>query len=110
MSKAEPTITPQMMHEMEAHRPVALTKPMERWEWMAQWLNHALAYPDVPCPCCKTTPRGDICDDCTQERIDALQPNAGSQERPIASDVIAEWPEWKRNVRLTKYSPVPPNA
>lgn len=74
-----PIITACMMHEMEAHLPFAIKTNPERWEWMATWLNHALAHPGVPCPCCSVTPTGDVYDHLTQEQIEAMQPNTRNQ-------------------------------
>lgn len=54
-------ITPEMVREALAHAPFALSNP-ERWEWVARFLNDAVAFPDWPCPCCNVTPAGDILD------------------------------------------------
>lgn len=54
-------ITGDMVREALAHVPVAL-KPVDRWEWLAEFLNRARAHPDVPCECCGVTPAGDTTD------------------------------------------------
>ena len=53
-------IVPEMIREMSAHLPFAITDRREQWEWMANYLNQALKEPDKPCECCGVTPRGDI--------------------------------------------------
>jgi hypothetical protein len=59
-ARPEP-ITPEMVREALAHVPFNVQGP-ERWEWLANFLNFAVANPGLPCPCCNVTPDGDICD------------------------------------------------
>lgn len=56
------TITPEMIHEAEAHLPFEVSKRgnTARWEWLAGYLNKAVGNPDTPCSCCGVTPNGDI--------------------------------------------------
>lgn len=71
------TITPDMIHEMEAHLPFDQCKPPPvRWQWMADFLNRALAHPGVPCPCCGVAPNGEIYDHLTPEQWKVMQPTA----------------------------------
>lgn len=58
-AQAVVTITPSMVHEAEAHVPCALGSTA-RWEWIANYLNAAMAKPNKPCECCGVTPAGDI--------------------------------------------------
>lgn len=57
--RAVTTITPSMVHEAEAHVPCSL-KSVARWEWIASYLNAAMAKPNKPCECCGVTPAGHI--------------------------------------------------
>lgn len=50
-----------MVREALAHVPHAL-KGYERWSWIADSLNNAVANPHVRCPCCGVTPDGDVAD------------------------------------------------
>jgi hypothetical protein len=56
------TLTAEMIREAEAHLPFELKAPPERWEWMADFLNDSLAFPNKICPCCNVTKAGEILD------------------------------------------------
>lgn len=73
-------VTPEMIHEAEAHLPweVKTQRPRARWEWIANFLNNAIKNPDVPCPCCKVTPAGDVLDYLSDEQVAAMQPKDSS--------------------------------
>lgn len=55
------TLTADMVREALAHAPLALSSP-ERWQWLADRLNQALADPGAICPCCNVTADGDVMD------------------------------------------------
>lgn len=62
MGKTEGPLTPDMIREMEGHRPFSVTDPRDRWEWCANYLNETLRDPHKLCPCCNVTRDGEHMD------------------------------------------------
>lgn len=61
-SLVDPWVTQEMVREAEAHFPFDITEKPARWQWFADFYNHAINNPNDPCKCCNVTPAGDICE------------------------------------------------